>query len=41
MHVYMCICACGQIFTVLTTYVFPDKIDFLFAFYHRYVPIYW
>lgn len=25
----------GQIFSVLTTYVFPDKIDCLFAFYHR------
>lgn len=24
-----------KIFTVLTTYVFPDKIDYLFAFYHR------
>jgi hypothetical protein len=24
-----------QIFSVLTTYVFPDKIEFLFAFYHR------
>uniref|UniRef100_M4BH33 Myotubularin phosphatase domain-containing protein n=1 Tax=Hyaloperonospora arabidopsidis (strain Emoy2) TaxID=559515 RepID=M4BH33_HYAAE len=25
---------CRQIFSVLTTYVFPDKIEFLFAFYH-------
>uniref|UniRef100_K3X8T7 Myotubularin phosphatase domain-containing protein n=1 Tax=Globisporangium ultimum (strain ATCC 200006 / CBS 805.95 / DAOM BR144) TaxID=431595 RepID=K3X8T7_GLOUD len=24
-----------RIFNVLTTYVFPDKIDYLFAFYHR------
>ncbi|KAL4151680.1 hypothetical protein PRNP1_008622 [Phytophthora ramorum] len=24
-----------KIFSVLTTYVFPDKIEFLFAFYHR------
>lgn len=24
-----------QIFSVLTTYVFPDKTEFLFAFYHR------
>ncbi|KAJ0402451.1 hypothetical protein P43SY_000604 [Pythium insidiosum] len=24
-----------RIFSVLTTYVFPNKIDFLFAFYHR------
>ncbi|GMF59505.1 unnamed protein product [Phytophthora fragariaefolia] len=25
----------GQIYSVLTTYVFPDKTEFLFAFYHR------
>ncbi|KAL4169464.1 hypothetical protein KRP22_010384 [Phytophthora ramorum] len=24
-----------KIYSVLTTYVFPDKIEFLFAFYHR------
>lgn len=31
----MCSCDGAQIFAVLTTYVFPDKIDYLFAFYHR------